>query len=218
MEVQKRQTAYKFWLKDIMEAESFVNENGALMFKVKGKDVIRVNVLASAIHKYVSESGNYVFVTLDDGSAQTRLKVWNEDTGVLANVEIGDLLLVVGKIGINNNEIFIRPEAVKKIENPDWELVRKLELTKEYGKPEGEKKLVEDEPVVEEVVVSNEPSINLREKVISLIEVSGPDGVNEEELIEKLGEKEDDVTKVVEELLMEGEIYQPKKGFLKLIG
>jgi len=218
-QLQKRQTAYKFWLKEIMEAESFVSETGSLMFKVQGKDVIRVNILANVIHKYVSENGNYVFVTLDDGSGQLRLKVWNQDTQILSKTEVGDLLLVIGRIGINNNEIFVRPEAVRKIDNPDWELVRKLELTKNYGKPEGEKKTIsEEEPIVEEVVITQSPSISLREKVISAIEVSGSEGIEEDKIISEVSAPAEDVRKVIDELLSEGEIFQPKKGFLKLIG
>ena len=56
MQAQKRQTAYKFWIKDIAEAETDFNEGG-MYFKIKGKDVMRVNVLAVVIQKYVSENG-----------------------------------------------------------------------------------------------------------------------------------------------------------------
>ena len=74
----KRQTAYKFWIKDLAEAEAQINDQGMMFFKIREKDVVRVNVLANVIHRYVSESGNYVFVTLDDGSGQLRLKAWND--------------------------------------------------------------------------------------------------------------------------------------------
>ncbi|MEK6816125.1 MAG: OB-fold nucleic acid binding domain-containing protein [Nanoarchaeota archaeon] len=119
MQPQKRQTAYKFWIKDIAEAEAGVNEDGAMYFKIRGKDVLRVNVLAVVIHKYVSENGNYVFVTLDDGSGQTRLKAWNEDTQILSKAEIGDLVMVLGKVGLNNNEIFIRPSSMEPSSLPN---------------------------------------------------------------------------------------------------
>jgi len=223
-QLPKRQTAYKFWIKDIVEAEASVSDEGRLFFKVKEKDVARVNLMANIIHKYVSGSGNYVFVTLDDGSGQIRVKAWNDDTGILTNYNVGDPIIVVGKLGLNNNEIFIRPEVLKKMENNDWELVRKLELIKLYGKFKGEKSFVKDEEevvdqiIVEEVIVSDSPSIAMREKVISAIEVADKDGLEEGVLLKEVGGSEEEVMQVVQDLLSEGEIFQPKKGFLKLIG
>ena len=220
MQPQKRQTSYKFWIKDIAEAEAGVNEDGAMYFKIRGKDVLRVNVLAVVIHKYVSENGNYVFVTLDDGSGQTRLKAWNEDTQILSKAEIGDLVMVLGKVGLNNNEIFIRPEAIRKMDI-EWEQVRRLELTKLYGKPEGEKRMavneVQDSPstVVEEMVVGGESALSIRQKVISYLEKGPGTGVEEGELVKSVGGKSEEV---VQELLSEGEVFRPRKGYLKLIG
>lgn len=220
MQSQKRQTAYKFWIKDIAEAEAGVNEDGAMYFKIKGKDVLRVNIMAVVINKYVSENGNYVFVTLDDGSGQTRLKAWNEDTQILSKVDIGDLIMAIGRVGLNSNEIFIRPDAIRKMDT-EWDVVRKMELTKMYGKPEGEKSMavseVQDSPstVVEEMVVGNEPALSVRQKVISYLETGPSTGVEEGELVKSVGGKAEDV---VQELLSEGEVFRPRKGYLKLIG
>ncbi len=219
MQAQKRQTAYKFWIKDIAEAETDFNESG-MYFKIKGKDVMRVNVLAVVIQKYVSENGNYVFVTIDDGSGQIRLKAWNEDTQILSKADIGDLIMVVGKVWLNNNEISIKPEVIRKMET-DWEQVRKLELTKMYGKPEGEKTMavneVQDGPstVVEEMVVSNESALGVRQKVISYLETGPSNGVEEGELVKSVGDKAEEI---VQNLLSEGEVFRPRKGYLKLIG
>ena len=219
MQAQKRQTAYKFWIKDIAEAETAFNESG-MYFKIKGKDVMRVNVLAVVIQKYVSENGNYVFVTIDDGSGQIRLKAWNEDTQILSKADIGDLIMVVGKVWLNNNEISIKPEVIRKMET-DWEQVRKLELTKMYGKPEGEKTMavneVQDGPstVVEEMVVSNESALGVRQKVISYLETGPSTGVEEGELVKSVGDKAEEI---VQNLLSEGEVFRPRKGYLKLIG
>lgn len=220
----KRQTAYKFWIKDLAEAEAQVNNEGMMFFKVRDKEVIRVNVLANVIHKYVSETGNYVFITLDDGSGQVRLKAWGDDTNIIGKIEIGDSVLCVGKLGLNNNEVFLRPEAVKKIDNPDWELVRKLELIKLYGKVERSESVaptsedVSEKPIVEEVVVSDSPSNAVREKVVSMIEKAPAEGIEEGELVKEVGGNEEEVEKVVQALLSEGEIFQPRKGYLKLIG
>jgi RPA family protein len=229
-QLPKRQTAYKFWIKDLAGAEAQVNNGGMLFFKVKGQDAVRVNILAAAIHKYVSENGNYVFVTLDDGSGQIRLKAWNEDTEILSKIDVGDPVMAIGKLGLNNNEIFVRPEAVKIVEDKDWEKVRKLELNKLFGQPEGEKTVVQEEApteevkveeesiVIEEEVVSDTSNFNMREKIVSAIESAPSEGMEEGELMKVVGGKEEDVEKVVQDLLSEGEIFQPKKGFLKLIG
>ncbi|MEA3378555.1 MAG: hypothetical protein U9Q69_02840 [Nanoarchaeota archaeon] len=215
----RRQTAYKFWIKDLIAAKAEPNNQGFMAFRIKGKDVIRVNVLATIIHEYNSESGNYKLISLDDGSGQIRVKAWGEDTKILKSAQMADLVLLVGKLGWNNNEIFIRPEAIKKVENPDWELVRKLELLKEFGKPESSKKeLPPNGQVIKEEVVEPASSSSVREKVVALIEKSSPDGIEEIELIKKINAEEEIVEKAIKELLSEGEIFQPKNGYLKLIG
>lgn len=220
----KRQTAYRFWIKDLIESEPKVNKEGYKYFDVNGKEVVRVNIIANVINKYSNESGSYFSVTLDDGSAQLRVKTWNEDTTFLDNIDIGSMVLVVGRLSESNGEIFLRPEIVKIVDNAEWELARKLELLKAYGKPERLNQELKEEKVgevkqevVEEVVSSGNNAVNSREKVMNVLENAPAGGIEIQDAVKKSGLDEDEADKIIEDLLKEGEVFQPKRGFLKLI-
>lgn len=217
----KRQTAYKLWIGDIIDSDIKIDENGYKYYDIRDKNVIRVNIIANVIHRYDNDEGTYSNLVVDDSSGQIKLKCWNEDTPILENVEVGDIVLIIGKLGSSESDVFIRPEIVKRIDNYDWELLRRIELSKLYGKPlEKQKNFVEkkeDKNVqVTEEKIEQTVSVTSREKIVDTIEKN--DGEIEiSELIKLTGILESEVDKVIEELLKEGEIYQPKPGFVKLL-
>ena len=208
----RRQTAYKVWIRDLKKTKGEVDESGLVYLPVKEKKVVRVNLIASVIDKF--GSGNYGMLMIDDGSDAIQLKCWGEDVGLFESLNIGDMVLVVGRLGEYQEEVYVRPEIVRKLEGYDWALLRRLELIKEYGVPEKREKVevVKKEHKEEGEV---EPSLAIREKVLSLIE--GSDEVSEESLFEKIGMKEETIKKAIEELLKEGEVYMPRPGFLKMV-
>ena len=133
---------------------------------------------------------------------------------MLKKFHVGDPINIIGRLREYNNERYIIPEIVKKVDDPHWELVRKLELLKLYGKPnkiEKRQDVVLSEEVIEEVN-------NKREFLINLIgKFDDGEGVNVEKVIEASGLVRDDVEKVIVELLKEGEIFEIKPGILKII-
>lgn len=216
----KRKTAYKFWIKDIVNAERGTTEEGFQIFKIKGKDVSRVNLIASVVNKTENEGNTYATVTLDDGTETIRLKTWKEDTSKFQDISLGDGVLVIGRVRFFGSELYITPELIKKLDTI-WLLVRKLELEKEYGKPEE----IEKEEIVEEIMQPEvieedvvEPTETARQKILELIEKeTAQEGAQIGQIIQKSGLKEEAAEKAIDELLKEGEIFQPRKGFLKLI-
>jgi len=211
----KRHTAYKFWVQDI--AEAVPKREDTTFFEIRGKKAVRVNILANVIHKYVNLGNSYGLLMLDDGSGQVRIKAWDEDVRLVNKAGIGNCVLVVGRLTHINNETFIRPEIVRVVDDLEWELVRKLELNKMYGQPE---KQIMDPAVIEDVVNEEpiEPSIAAREKIMGLIEKnSGEEGLEIAELVELAHMEEKKAEAVIEELLKEGEAYQPRQGYIKLI-
>ena len=137
--MQKRQTAYKIWIKNLVNG-SYQKETGEFglgYILVNDMKCGRVNLIATVIHKYQNDVGNYYNLTLDDGSSSIKVKTWNEDIKLLQFIEIGDQVLIIGKPKENNGEIFISPEIVKKM-NPTWIQVRKIELEKLWGVVERE--------------------------------------------------------------------------------
>lgn len=228
--VQQRQVAYKVWISDLISG-SFVEEEGEwdpnyVLIRDNLK-VSRVNVIASVVNKYKNNENSYSYITVDDGSDAIDVRAWREDIGILDKCEIGDLILLVGRVKEFNENIYLIPELIKKLDNSSWARVRKLELEKEFGEPlKSIKENIEDKKLIVSVdnkggiVVKEESAGEMltqtsRQKVFDYI--SKKEEVTYDEVIEKLNIDEKEANEIIKELLREGEIYQPKPNYLKVI-
>jgi len=221
----KRATAYKFWIRDILNAKPLERE-GIRLFDVRGKETSRVNVMATIVDGHINEAKTFASITLDDGTDTISVKAWKEDLGIFDSVNVGDSIMAIGKVRIYNNEVFLIPEILKK-HDIDWLLFRKKELETLFGKPSEKVEQVVQENKVEEVVdnsgiteeeVVNEPTETARQKVLGLIERNNSqEGAEISNIVQSSGLAEDAAEKVIDELLKEGEVFQPRTGFLKVI-
>ncbi len=223
----QRAVAYKIWISDLLNGSY---TKGTAQFdagyvEVLGMKISKVNLLGGLVDKF--EGDNYINVTIDDGSGNIRLKSWGEDGKILRELNVGDLVLVIGKVKEYNNQIFVNPEIIKKLDNPLWLKVRRLELIKMYG----ETKRVEntnttndsDEPeeqlnsgVIEEKMVDDSPP-NSTETIISLIEkLDTGDGADLEEVIVRSNVVE--ANQIIQDLIKDGEIFELHKGKLRVMG
>src|SRR3989339_1539867 len=133
MDTIKRNVAYKIWIADLIKGNYFKGqeqfESGYV--EIRNQKISRVNIVGSIVDKFTNE--NSLSFNLDDGSGVLRLRIWNEGTNAFSDVEVGDIVLVVGKVKEYNGFVYITPEIIRKIDNPLWLKVRKLELVKLYG-------------------------------------------------------------------------------------
>jgi len=92
-------------------------------------------------------------------------------------------------------------------------LLRRLELNKTYGAPSKEEKIEikEESNKVEEVP----PSLSAREVVLNMIEKF--DELSEVDLVSKSKVKKEVLDLAIQDLLKEGEIFSPKKGYYRLV-
>jgi|TARA_Y100000310_G_scaffold12560_1_gene12951 RPA family protein len=219
--IQKRNIAYKIWLSNLLNGD-YVKTEGEFQsdyVEVDNLKISRINLIGTVVFRYESDDKNYLSITLDDGTFSIRLKTWQEDVKLLQNTNQGDLVLVIGKVRQYNEELYIIPEIVKILDNPDLELVRKLELLNEIGKPIKlqSEKIVETKQEVDEEPIKDPKLIVNRQKILELVEsLSTDQGAKIDEVIEKskLGEEAE---QVLNDLLKDGEIYQPKPQYLKLL-
>ncbi|MBM3200100.1 hypothetical protein FJZ53_04115 [Candidatus Woesearchaeota archaeon] len=216
----KRSTAYKFWIKDLLNAIP-ISQEGIHLFEVRGKEVSRVNVIAAVVDQQKNLDSTFSSITLDDGTETIRAKAWKDDVKKLEEVRVGDPVMVIGKLRFYANEIFITPEIVK-LQEPEWLLVRKKELERLYGKPQESERpklstgTAPPQEVVEEIVV--EPTSTARQKILALVEKEpAKEGIQITKLIQASGLKEAEAEKAIDELLREGELFQPRTGYLKVI-
>ncbi|MEM4181981.1 MAG: OB-fold nucleic acid binding domain-containing protein [Candidatus Pacearchaeota archaeon] len=197
-EAKKRHTAYRFRIGQILKGKPEIIEDKFVFLDIEGKKVVRVNVIANVVEKFVQEGEKkYASVLLDDGSGQIRMKLFGEDIIKFNNISGGDSLRIIGLLRYYNGEIYISPEIMKKVD-PLWLRARMIELQREKGKEE---------------------DFALKDKVLSLIkEAEKEDGISTERLISEVGAKPKEVQEQIKKLLEEGMIYEPRPGKLRYLG
>src|SRR3989338_6547516 len=134
----KRNVAYKLKISDVFAGKPEMNEGKILFVELDGKKIVRVNLVGSIVDKYNSEGEKrFLFLTLDDGSGQIKLKSFGDDTDKFKDVVQGQTVAVIGVLRFFNNEIYVSPEIIKE-QDPKYLLVRKMELEKNspVSKPE----------------------------------------------------------------------------------
>ena len=127
----KRLTAYKADIKSINNG-MYVKQDGFTpnyVLSKTGVKLSRVRILATIVDKFVSENGQYSSITIDDGTDTIRAKAFKSLT-IFEDVEKGNIIDIIGKIRLYNDEIYLVPEIVYKVEDPNMLLLRKLEIMK----------------------------------------------------------------------------------------
>ncbi len=198
----KRQIAIKSRVVDLIGGSWIQDGQYGILETKYGEKVGRARVMATVVNKFVSEDGKYIGLTLDDGTDTIRIKMWDNFVLVGKIVE-GDIVDVIGKVRVYNEEIYIVPEIVYKVENPNLELLRKLEITKKLRKLG----VTEANPADENEAV--------RKKILEVIG-SSKEGVTYNKLMETKAGK-GVVEKIVDDLLSGGLCYEPTPGVIRKI-
>ncbi len=207
---QKRQIAYKVSIASILNG-TYVKEEGWTPNYIKtsdGKHISRINIIGTILS--VEEDINFQSVVIDDGSGKIPVRTF-EKTGMLDNFNVGDIILVIGRPREYSRQRYILIELIKKIKNPLWLKLRGIELSKmpkqiqETPKQEKEEKKT---AVEEEMIVDN-----VSDKVLEFIKNNDKGGgVSYEEALEMAKDE-----KLIDNLLKEGEIFEIKPGYLKIL-
>jgi len=177
-----RQVAMKVRLQDIANG-TYVRVNGEwepnFIQTTDGRTISRANVIGVVVSE--PEMNNFV---IDDGTAKVPVRIFND---MKMDAALGDVVLLIGRPREFNQQIFIVPEIIKKIENKKWIDYRKLELSM----------LLKD--VVEPKVETIEPvkqAVEPVKKQIDAIEETDVDKPVSEEKIEKPQQNEPEVKTV----------------------
>lgn len=211
---KKRQIAYKVKINDILNGE-YVREEGEWVpnyIKVRGKKVSRINLMAVVVSKQNLENTNYKSLLIDDGSGKIVIRSFEEGTN-FDDIDVGYLVLVIGRPREYLNEKYIVSEILKKINDLLWVEVRKLELE--------DKKEVKEQVVVDSKVIGGEEEVkevesDINKKIFNLIkETDIGEGADTQDVIIKsnISEAED----IIKRLLERGEIFEIKHGKLKVL-
>ncbi|MCD6403359.1 MAG: hypothetical protein J7K98_03440 [Candidatus Aenigmarchaeota archaeon] len=243
----KRATAVKVRIGDLVEGKFFKQEDLIPSYVLTrwGQKVSRANILGTVTDKFVSDDGSYGSITVDDGTGVIRCKVFKEDVKLIEKIDVGDRVVVIGRIREYAEEIYINLEAVEKINNPNYELLRALEVLDVISK---RKKLLEDIKNsvgkfadLEEMKTYMKKTLNLSdEEIESIVEtleleeeferkdykplileiidrLDEGDGVEISKILKESNLPKNVVEEIVTELLESGLCYEPKPGVIKKV-
>jgi len=238
-----RQTMIKARISDVVNGR-FIRKEGlepSYVLTDLGQRISRANLLGTVVDKFMSEDGNYSSITIDDDSDSIRVKAFREDTNIFDNLEVGDIIMVIGKVREYNDENYVIPEIVKKIANPNYEILHKLEVLNQllrqkkilerikkekFSDVEELKKYAEDhnmdtdslEAIVETLSIEEESKEDFKPMILDMIEkLDKGEGVKFKRLLEESKLPENTFEEAINELLSNGICYEPTPGVIKRV-
>jgi RPA family protein len=241
-----RQTTIKTRISDVVNSK-FIKKEGmepSYILTELGQKISRANLVGTIVDKFMSEDGNYSSITVDDDYDSIRIKAFKEDSNIFSNLEIGDLIMVIGKVREYAGENYIIPEIVKKVANPNYESLHRLEVLKllskqkkdldnikknkeKFGNVEELKTYLKkeydiDEDTVDAVIESLSTEEETKEDYKPLLletleKLDKGEGIEFKKLLEESKLPENVFEEVVNELLSDGTCYEPSPGVMKKV-
>ena len=198
-----RQIAYIVHINDILSGKFTKEDNlNPSYVRIGSKSVSRVNVIGVVIG--LNNDGSFQKIVVEDGSGKISLRNFEKRV----DVNIGDVIHLVGRIREFGNERYITPEIIKKNVNKKWSLVWKEFALKDDNEHGSEK--VEEINLEEVKFVHSESYIDkLLESIRAL---DSGDGASYKEVVKNIHDE-----KVISNLLLQGEIFEVKPGKLKVL-
>jgi uncharacterized protein len=198
----KRNVAYKHRIGSILGGEQVFEEDRLKAVKVNGNEIVRVNVIANIVDKYVQDGEKkFGSLTLDDATGQIKVKLFGDDLPKLDKLNQGDTILVIGLLRHWNNEVYITPE-IMKVKDSRFLLVRKLEATLEEPKE-----------------IDKEMAAELKDKILGMVKAGENDGgIDVDKIILELKEPPNVINQEIKKLLEDGIAYEPRPGKLRYLG
>jgi len=240
-----RQTTVKANISNIINGK-FTKKEGlepSYVLTNRGQRISRVKFVGTIVDKFMSEDGNYSSVTVNDDSGSIRIKAFRDNVNTFDNLEMGNLVLVIGKIREYAEEHYVIPDIVKKVADPNYESFHRLQVLKQILK---QKKILEavnkekenfadmealknfivkkyraDSQTVEGIIETITEEERAKEKdfkplVLETIDnMDEGDGVEMIKLLEESKLPENVFEEVMNELLSEGICFEPNPGIIK---
>lgn len=225
--------ARKVKVEELLQGEYVSSEEEAPhLITPWGEKVSRARVMGTVVDKWVREDGGYCTVHLDDGTGVISLRGWGESVKELDELKVGDLVDVIGGVREYLGERYLRPYLLLKVKDPNWEVVRELEIllarrkalargirpkkleTRELrieASPGGGEEEVEVEEI-EELELPKVPEELKKRTLLALERLDRGEGVREEELERELGVGRKEVEDVLLVLMDEGEVFEVRAG------
>ena len=197
----RRETAIICSINDLLRG-SFVRTEGwaPSYFATEVGNVSRVNLIGVSIER--TPEG----ILIDDGSGRILLRSFDAP---LPEVEMGSLIMVIGRPRVFNEQKYVVPELIKKVA-PTWAEYRKIQL-------DNMPRQKQESPAEKRVAIKNDvPSQNPFQKIFDFIrDLDLGDGAELDDVVKRCGLSNGE--ELVRKLIVEGEIFEIKPGKLKIL-
>jgi len=208
--------ARKVLIEDLQKGEyrEATDEEPAHIVTLWGEKTSRVRVLGTVVDKAVDE--RLCFLFLDDETGVISLRAWGEEAKELEKYELGSLLDVIGRVREFSGEIYLQPELIMRVEDPNLETLRLLEIVRARKKALAAGVLPapkETQPPVQQVEV---PSLE-REVESTIRRLDRGNGVAVEEVAAELKIPKEDAWEGIRLLLALGTAYEFREGRYKVV-
>ncbi len=175
-----------------------------MLTTANGEKVYKIRITGTIVNKYFSPASEdkkaFASISIDDGTEVIRVKGWEDDAMVLNVLEQSQEAEIIGRPRISEDEIYLFPENVLKIEDFNKELYLRTKKIKRYAK--------------KNFIISSEQTMETSEsqkekELIWDIILNSTDGVDLEELIDQTKLPKSTIVSIVHDLLNNGDIYEP---------
>lgn len=198
-----RQIAYIVQIKDLLTGNFTKEDNfNPSHVKIGDKNVSRVNIIGAIIG--ISDENNFQSIVVDDGTGKISIRNFEKKI----DINVGDVVLLVGRIREFGNERYISPEIIKKGINQKWNIVwKELALKNPDDSPSNN----EEETVLEEIEFKQPKSFI--DKILGRIrDLDSGDGASYTDIVKNIHDE-----KAISSLLLQGELFEIKPGKLKVL-
>ncbi|OLS31448.1 MAG: hypothetical protein ThorAB25_02760 [Candidatus Thorarchaeota archaeon AB_25] len=222
-QMRERMTAVRASISDITNG-SYSDDNGPHVVSPFGVELRRVVVVGFVIDKFYREgddSGKKRFesITVDDGTDTIGVKVWGEeDASVLEGVKESILALVIGKVRQYNDEVYLIPEIVRELTDPNFMSLHLMERYKAVLNRSGIS--LPDTTEQQQELLTTTPSATITGKlandILAYIRLEAPpEGIPLKDIVayfEKKGQDSEKVQTKVFNLVAEGALNEVSIG------
>ncbi len=191
-------TFVKAKISDLVNGQFNENDNQGFVKTPEGKELAAVRIMATVVEKFNAKDGNYIALTLDDCTETIRAKFFQQGLSLAKDIEVGDTVDIFGFARQYEGETYIAPMLLRKITDLNEEILRRLE----FFSPASAVKA----------------PLDLESAVLAKIaELDKGDGVKIEMLAESMNIEADAAVETIRNLLIKGDLYEPKKGIVKKV-
>lgn len=132
--------ATKARIEDILEGDfEEVSLGPVSFFKLRSKfgiaqTVTNIRVLGVVSHAFVNDDRTYARLAMEDGTGSITVRTWEENLSLLVDPSSGELyppgsiVDVVGRVRAYRGEKYVYPNLVIQVKDPNWIIVRNLEI------------------------------------------------------------------------------------------